>query len=440
MTRETCALQPDRKPSSSLKRSTRSAAASDTADADADVDIDVLRDAIWTAWLTLAPRARVPMVLADASVASRRLAGIDVPETFGSAHRQEMIADEALRSLRARVVSDLPVRAGAQSFPDDHLIGLLDDTLREHAGSASGPIDPYPRVLEHVGRQRRRAVSLVAVVVVVVAVAVTVAVRVSTPDKVTATDAAAAASRSGFLPAPQVVPSAAGATASGLSAQGPFGRPPGRIIEPLVVPWVPRGTAANDSVLLNNLTSYFATVHTDATGQTQVLLATDTPTGRIAYVTSNSPNGVIQSWFYGPRGSDNLVEGATSYGGSMLPDSIIADGLIDGSGDEYFVVIAPPDTTDMQIADFDFTAAGRHVGIRAAAVPERDRGEGHDGGHLGVQLRCRCQRRDREVHGQGRARHSAQAELHRFDNQQRAANGRRCRRRPSNAATQTRRS
>jgi hypothetical protein len=325
------------------------------ADVDMDVDTDVLRDAIWTAWLTLAPRARVPMVLADASVASRRLAGIDVPESFGSARRQGVIADEALRSLRARVVSDLPARAGAQSLPDDQLIGLLDDTLREHAGAASGPIDPYPRVLEHVGRQRRRAVSLVAVVVVVVVTTVTVAVRVSTPDKVTATDAGAAASRSGFLPVPQVVPSAAGATASGLSAGGPFGRPPGRSIEPLVVPWVPRGTAANDSVLLNNLTSYFATVHTDATGQTQVLLATDTPAFRIAYVTANSSNGVIQSWFYGPVGSEDLIEGATSYGGSLLPDSVLANELVAPGGDTELVVIGPPDTTGMQLANFDFS-------------------------------------------------------------------------------------
>ena len=75
-------------------------------------------------------------------------------------------------------------------------------------------------------------------------------------------------------------------------------------------------------------------MHADATGQTQVLLANDTSTVRIAYVTSNSRNGVIQSWFYGPRGSDNLVEGATSYGGSLLADSILADGLIDANGHE----------------------------------------------------------------------------------------------------------
>jgi hypothetical protein len=327
------------------------------ADADVGMDADtaLLRDAIWTAWLTLAPRARVPMVLADASVASRRLGGIDVPESFGSARRQELIADEALRSLRARVVSDLPGRAGAESLPDHELIGLLDDTLREHAGSASGPIDPYPHVLEHVGLQRRRAATLVAVVVVVLAAAVAVAVRVSTPHKVTAAAAAAAASRSGFLPAPQVVPSAAGATQSSLSPQGPFGRPGGRPIGPLVVPWVPRGTAANDSILLANLTSYFTTVHTDAIGQTQVLLATDTPALRIAYVTANSSNGVIQSWFYGPVGSEDLIEGATSYGGTLLPDSVLADELVDPTGDTELVVIGPPDTTGMQLANFDFS-------------------------------------------------------------------------------------
>jgi hypothetical protein len=325
------------------------------ASTDTDLDVDVLRDAIWAAWLTLAPRLRVPLVLADASVASRRLAGIDVPESFGSTHRQELVADDAVRALRARVLSDLPARAGADALPDHELISLLDDTLREHAGAASAPIDPYPRVLEQLGRQRRRAATLIAVVVVVLAAAVTVAVRVSTPEKVSAAAAAAAASRSGFLPAPQVVPSAAGSTPAALPQQGRSGRPGGRQLAPLVVPWVPRGTAANDSVLLANLTSYFTTVHTDAVGQTQVLLATDTPMLRIAYVTANSSNGVIQSWFYGPVGSEDLIEGATSYGGSLLPDSVLADELVDPSGDTELVVMGPPDTTGMQLADFDFS-------------------------------------------------------------------------------------
>jgi hypothetical protein len=322
----------------------------------AEIDIEVLRDAVWTAWITLAPRLRVPLVFADASVASRRLAGIDVPESFASSRRQEVVADDAMRSLRARVVSDLPARAGAEALSDRQLVDVLDDTLRARAGGLSAPIDPYPLVLERLGHQRRRALTAVAAVVVVLAAAVTVAVRVSTPDKSVATDAAAAASRSGFLPAPQVVPSAAGATASALSGQGPFAAPPGRVVEPvLVVPWLTRGTAARDSELIANLKSYFMAVHTDAIGQTQVLLATDTPAFRIAYVTANSSNGVIQSWFYGPVGSDTLIEGATSYGGSLLPDSVLADGLVDSSGHDEFVVIGPPDTTGMQLADFDFS-------------------------------------------------------------------------------------
>lgn len=322
----------------------------------AEIDAEVLRDAVWTAWITLTPRLRVPLVFADASVASRRLAGIDVPESFASLRRQEVVADDAMRSLRARVVSDLPARAGAEALSERQLVDVLDDTLRERAGGLSAPIDPYPLVLERLGHQRRRALTAVAVVVVVLAAAVTVAVRVSTPDKVVATDAAAAASRSGFLPVPQLVPSAAAAPASALSGQGPFAQPPGRSIGPImVVPWLPRGTAVGDAILVANLKSYFATVHTDATGQIQVLLATDTPAFRIAYVTANSPNGVIQSWFYGPVGSENLIEGATSYGGSLLPDSVLADGLVDSSGRVEFVVIGPPDATGMQLADFDFS-------------------------------------------------------------------------------------
>jgi hypothetical protein len=326
------------------------------APAEAETDAEQLRDAVWTGWTTLPPRLRVPLVFADASVASRRLAGLDVPESFGSSHRLGVAAADALRMLRARVLSDLP-QVAAESLGDARLTDVLDSTLREHAAAAHAPIDPYPLVLARLRRLRSRAATVVAVVLVVLGAAVAVAVRVSTPDKATSTSGAAAASQSGFLPVPQPV-SAAPAPASALAAQGPFApvaRPSGPT---LVVPWVTRGTAANDAELIANLKSYFATVHTDAVGQTQVLLATDTSAFRIAYVTSNSPNGVIQSWFYGPVGSENLLEGATSYGGSLLPSSVLTDGLIDPSGQEEFIVIAPPDTTAMQIADFDFTSSG----------------------------------------------------------------------------------
>ena len=339
----------------------------DGRDVDA-TDAELLRDAVWTAWTTLPPRLRVPLVFADASVASRRLAGLDVPESFGSSHRQEVVAADALRLLRARVLSDLP-QVGAESLAGGRLSNVLDSTLREHSGAAPAPIDPYPLVLARLRRLRLRAATVAGVVVVVLGAAVAVAVHVSTPDK--ATSAAAVASQSGFLPNAQFFSpapvSAAPAPASGLPAQGPFAPVARPGIPTLVVPWVTRGTDAKDAELIANLKSYFATVHTDAVGQTQVLLATDTSAFRIAYVTANSPNGVIQSWFYGPIGSENLLEGATSYGGSLLPTSVLTDGLIDPSGHEEFIVIAPPDTTGMQIADFDFTS--RHVTPGFAPLP-----------------------------------------------------------------------
>ncbi|HZV26755.1 MAG TPA: hypothetical protein VFG00_10735, partial [Acidothermaceae bacterium] len=58
-----------------------------SANGDGAVDVDVLHDALWKAWLGLSPRQRVPVVLADPSVASRRLVGIGVPESFGSPRR-----------------------------------------------------------------------------------------------------------------------------------------------------------------------------------------------------------------------------------------------------------------------------------------------------------------------------------------------------------------
>ena len=77
-------------------------------------------------------------------------------------------------------------------------------------------------------------------------------------------------------------------------------------------------------------------------------------------------------------------------------------------------MIAPPETTDIQIADFDFNQPAV-TGIHGPALPERHRGEGHDGRRLGVQLRDRCDCRVVEVHDQGCARHSAPAEVHRRD-------------------------
>ena len=317
---------------------------------DGAVDVDVLHDAVWKAWQQLTPRQRVPLVFVDPSVASRRLAGLAVPESFGSARRLDHVASGALAQLRTTLAADPTVGADVDKIRGRKFAEVLADTLREHATSPARVIDPYPAVVRRAQRLGRRAAVAAVVVLVVLACGFVFAALASQPTKQSA--GAAAASRSA---SPTTASAGASPTVTGsLSAQGPFApvaQPTGPV---MVVPWSPRGSAAGDAGLLSSLKSYFTTVHGDATGQTQVLLATDTPTLRIAYVTSNSRNGVIQSWFYGPVGSDNLVEGATTYGGSLLPDSILADGLIDTNGHEQFVVIAPPDTTGMQIADFDF--------------------------------------------------------------------------------------
>jgi hypothetical protein len=326
---------------------------------DGGVDVDVLHDLVWKAWQRLTPRQRVPLVFVDASVASRRLAGLGVPESFASARRLDVLGAVAMAELRTTLAADPTVGAAVDKIRGRRFAELLADTLREHASAPARVIDPYPTVVEQAQRLRRRAVVAVAAVLVVLAVGFVVAVLASQPTKETSAAATASPSASPTLAPTGGSPTAAG----GVGSQGPIAeiaQPTGPV---LVVGWSPRGNAVKDSRLLANLKSYFATVHGDATGQTQVLLAADTSTVRIAYVTSNSRNGVIQSWFYGPVGSDSLVEGATSYGGAMLPDSIIADGLIDGSGDEYFVVIAPPDTTGMQIADFDFTKPAVTLGF-----------------------------------------------------------------------------
>ena len=325
----------------------------DDAVVDEAVDVDVLHDGVWKAWQHLSPRQRVPLVFVDPSVASRRLAGLGVPESFGSPRRQDLIASGAMTQLRTELAADPTIGVAVGNMRDRQFAEVLADTLREHGSTPSRVIDPYPAVVRRAQRLGRRAVVAVAAVLVVLATGFVVAVQASQPTKETSAAAAASASRSGSPAIVQTGPSPA--STGSLSSQGPFApvaRPSGTPV--LVVPWSPRGTAAKDAVLLSRLKSYFTTVHADATGQTQVLLATDTSTLRIAYVTSNSRNGVIQSWFFGPVGSDNLVEGATSYGGSLLPDSILADGLVDANGHEQFVVIAPPDTSGMQIADFDF--------------------------------------------------------------------------------------
>jgi hypothetical protein len=304
--------------------------------ATAEVDAEVMREGAWKAWQSLRPRQRVPLVFADPSVASRRLAAIDVPESFGSPRRQDTILNSALTDIRARMRSDPSTRRGVLTMSDREIVDLVTETLREHSSTASPLLDPYPIVTDRLHRIRRRAGAAVVGVVVVLAAGALIAVQGSTSKQ--AAKRATAAALSSFHPAPPA--------AEAVAPDAPA----------LVVDWPTRGNALDDVDMLASLRTDFVQLHPDAVGQVQVLLATDTSAFRLAYVTANSPSGVIQSWFFGPIGSARLVEGAWRYGGGLPPGSVVAAAVSDPAGDTEFVVIAPPTAADMQL--FNYAASG----------------------------------------------------------------------------------
>jgi hypothetical protein len=301
------------------------------ADEDGDVDrIDaaVLRGLAWKAWTALEPRQRVPVLFDDIGVASRRLAGLAgtaVSESNRSPRRAMRVAEGAWQAVRTGLASDPsdPSRRGrAEALSDSQVADVLRDTLREQAAAVAAPIEPYPRVVERLHRMRVRAATSVAVVLLLVVAAGAFAVNASVQKKASP-------------------PPLAGAVAPGAAATG------------VAVIWPTRGTAATDTVLIARLKSAFRDAHPDATGPVQVLLVTDTSSYRIACLTANSPTGVLQSWFYGPIGSNDLVEGVVQYDAELAANSVVATGLTDSTGDTQLVVIAPPGTTTMQVANND---------------------------------------------------------------------------------------
>jgi hypothetical protein len=319
----------------------------DAVEDDDSIDAAVLRGAAWTAWTALEPRQRVPFLFDDPAVASRRLAGLAGDRT---SRRAERVAEGAWDSFRAGFSSDRSVGRRAESLSDSQIAALLRDALREHAAAVPAPIEPYPRVVERVRRMRVRAGTSVAAVLVVVGAVGALAVNASTQHN--------AASGTGGLPLTSPTPgtpltpgSAPPApTSSAPPASTALASP---VVAGVMVTWPTRGTAAGDSTLLASLKTAFHDAHPDTTGPAQVLLATDTSAYRIACVTADSPNGVLQSWFYGPVGSNHLVEGVVQYDDSLTASSVVATGLADSRGDTQLVVIAPPGTTTMQVANND---------------------------------------------------------------------------------------
>jgi hypothetical protein len=287
---------------------------------DDEVDEGVLRAAAWAAWRTLAPRQRVPLLLDDMSVAAQRLAGVDIAQSSRSARRASVVARGAWRALREAMVADVLTHRWAVSTGDEDFAALVRDTLREQAASTPKLMEPYPRVGQRVSRTRIRGAGAVAASVIVLAAAGAVAVRVSAPTK-------------GKVPLVS-----ASALADSVSDRGP------------VVAWPTRGTAAHNSTLISKLKAAFLHAHPETTGQVQVLLVTDTSSYRLAYVTAKSPIGVLESWFFGPVGSSDLVEGVVQYGGGIdARTELLATGLADTQGHTQLVVLAPPGTRSMRL-------------------------------------------------------------------------------------------
>ena len=222
------------------------------------------------------------------------------------------------------MAADPVLRHWVDSTDDVRFAAVVRDALREQAAAEPALLEPYSRVRQRVSRLRLRAIGAVAASVVVVVAVGAVAVRASAPKK-------------GRVP-----PVSASTLADSVSDRGP------------VVAWPTRGTAADNGALITTLKAAFLHAHPETTGQVQVLLVTDTSTYRIAYVTAKSPTGVLESWFYGPVGSNDLVEGVVQYGGGLdARTEILATGLADAQGHTQLVVLAPPGTRKMSVITAD---------------------------------------------------------------------------------------
>lgn len=298
------------------------------ADSGADIDIQRLHEAIWLTWVRLTERQRVPFVLADVSPVSRRLDGLGVPDAFASPNRLETLENQAVRAMMAGLAADpcVPFVPTGREFE-----ALLAETLAQHARDAAPPSDPFVSAVEMARRSRRRALAAGTVVVVVVAAVVALSSVSTSRDRGKQLAASAASSASQHA---RAVLDGAAARKGGAA----------------LVNWPTRGTLKDDAALIASVRSAFVTDHIDATGQVQVLLATDTPWFRAVYVTSQTRTGMLRSWYYGPVGAANLVEGFFSYAGPLSTSELVTGAVADTAGHDVLFVLGPPDTTSVELA------------------------------------------------------------------------------------------
>ncbi len=287
-----------------------------------------VKSAVWRAWCALDPRHRVPLLFADPSVASRRLDGIDLPASFASARKLNRLHAEADERLRFALAQDVETQASV----DDVVDSWLTPTLAEVAPRFASPTDVWSKVDAEAGRGRLKAVAAAAAVVAVL---------------VGGWIAASGASQ----------PKPPAAVVASSSPPPPAGGPSLELSADRVVDWPTRGDLSGDSQFLSRVRTAFIDAHPEALAQVQVLLATDTTWFRLAYATSPSPDGAIGAWFYGPVGSDSLTEGAFRHGANVPRGGVIAAALSDPSGHTVLVVIAPPNTTEVQWTNVESVSA-----------------------------------------------------------------------------------
>jgi len=306
-------------------------------------EIRKVKSAVWRSWCALDPRHRAPLLFTDPTMASRRLECIELPRSFGSARKRHQLADESDERFRFALAQD-DVTTGRV---DDVIERWLAPTLVDVAGRISAPTDVRARVDAESGRLRWRTGVAVATVVAVLAGGSAVAATASQPKR----PAAAQASSS-------QLPERPAGQALGVSAGS-------------VVDWPTRGNLSGDSELLAAVRTAFVAEHPDAVGQVQVLLAADTTSFRLAYATSPSPDGAIGAWFYGPVGAQTLVEGAFRRGADVASDGVVAAAVSDSAGYTMLVVIAPPQTTEVQWANVEsLSAPNPPMGVDDLASPD----------------------------------------------------------------------
>lgn len=324
-----------------------------------EMDDDALLDAMWRAWTTLPPAERAALLFDDVSVASRQLQRAAAPDSVGSSRRRRSLERAAWAKLRTRLAADPAAAAQHTKLAraGHDLDTLLTTTLSRYAAKVPACMGAGPRALALAGRARRRF-WVAAAAITAIAVALTV-VTVS-----------AARHR-----AQVAAEKAANAEKAGAASSSPSGSVR-TTTDRRVVDWPARGELRGDATLMSNLRTAFVADHPDATSDVQVLLATDTPSFRVAYLTARSRQGVIESWFYGPLGAQQLTEGAFSYGPNVAHGAVIAAALSDPDGHSVLVVIGPPETTRImltdsgpaEVADASFDAVSQNGGIAVRDV------------------------------------------------------------------------